>query len=121
MGYIAQSIGQWLSWTTVWTGFSADPTTTGKYSLNGKMCTIYLQPTAGTSNATTCTFTLPFAAAGVNVWIPIVVNNGTQQAGRIQTSAASNVITVYATAAAGAFTGSGSKNCQISGWTYEIQ
>src|SRR5688572_31735843 len=122
MGYSAQSIGQWQNWTPTYTGFSVNPTGgTTRYTLNGKMCTIWHQQGAGTSNATTFTFTLPFAAAGTNVSNPVVVDNSTQQTGRIQTSAASNICTVFATAAAGAFTASGNKNCQISGWTYEIQ
>lgn len=112
------------SWTPTFTGFSADPvvtTATAKYMLIGKMCTIYLQPTAGTSNATTMTFTLPFAAAGINVWTPVANAAGTQQAGRVQTVAGSNIATCYATVGAGAWSSSGSKNIQISGWSYEIQ
>lgn len=112
----------YTTWTPTYTGFSVDPSGgTANYTLIGKMCTIHLQPGAGTSNATGFTLTLPFAAANVNVNSPIVVNNGTQQAGRIQTAAGSNILTVSATIAGGTFTASGSKNCQISGWSYEIQ
>lgn len=122
MGYSAQSIGLYQEWTPTYTGFSTDPSGGGaRYSLNGKMCTIFHQQNAGTSNNTVTTLTLPFAAKRVNVHMPIVVNNGTQQAGRVQTAAGSNVLTCYATPAAGAWTGSGSKNVQISGWTYEIE
>ena len=110
------------TWVPTFAGFSADPTgITARYVLNGKWCTVSLTMTAGTSNATTMTVTLPFAALGIVSHNPIVANSGTLQTGRITTAAGSNVLTCTATPAAGAFTASGAKNLFLAGFTYEIQ
>lgn len=123
-GFITQSIGQWQAWIPTFTGFSADPTgVTARYTLNGKMCTIYLNSSApGTSNATTFTFTLPFAAANTaaQVFTCVGMNAGTQQQCRIQTAANSNICTCYSSPAAAAWTASGNKMIYPSSYTYEI-
>lgn len=128
MGYssVTQSIGQWRAWTPTFTGFSADPTAvTSRYSLNGKLCTIYLDSTAGTSNATTFTITLPFAAANTSSqsFSGLMVSNNsgaTTSPGLIRTRANSNVADLYLNSSAAAWTGSGTKNARIGSFTYEI-
>jgi hypothetical protein len=110
------------TWIPTFAGFSADPTAiSARYVLNGKWCTVSLTMTAGTSNATTMTVTLPFAALGIVTHNPIVVNSGTSQTGRIVTAAGSNILTCTATPASGAFTATGAKNVFLAGFTYEIQ
>lgn len=55
----------WTSYVPTWGGFSANPTVSvAKYALSDKFCVVVIECSAdGTSNATTLTFTLPFAAA----------------------------------------------------------
>jgi len=123
MGYAVQSIGQWQAWVPTFTGFSADPTSvTARYTLSGKMCTAYFFATSGTSNATTFTITLPFAAANVEdpqTFAGNVVDNGTGKVGIVRTRVNSNVLDVYNGATGTAFTASGAKNAAFS-ITYEI-
>lgn len=122
MGYAVQSVGQWQDWTPVFTGFSVDPPGSGRYSLVGKICHVYWTPSAaGTSNATTFTMTLPFAAANTVSQIEgqIVENGGTIQQGRVSTAANSNILTVGSTVAGAAWTASGGKSARIC-FSYEI-
>lgn len=125
-GTVTQSIGQWQAWTPTFTGFSADPSSvTARYTLNGKMCTIYLDSTAGTSNATTFTITLPFAAANTSSqsFAGLMVSNNsaaTTSPGLIRTRVNSNVADLYLNSSAAAWTASGTKNARISSFAYEI-
>lgn len=125
MGYIAQSIGQTMTdWVPTLTGFSATPTVnSARYTLNGKWCTCQFNMTATTSNATTFTITLPFAAANTTVQtFPVLVaDNGSQQAGagKLNTRVNSNVADIYKTLPSGTFTGSGTKASNFV-ITYEI-
>jgi hypothetical protein len=115
---LVNEIGSWIAYTPVWTGFSADPTLLySSYFREGKKCNIIITTSSsGTSNATTMTATLPFNAVAASINLCIIVNNGTAAAGQARTGAGTNVLTFYATAALGAFTGSGSKsgNVQIA-------
>jgi len=115
-------IGKWYSYTPTFTGFSADPTAVdASYNVEGKRCTVRMHMTAGTSNATTLTITAPFNARSRQVYPIIVSNNNTVQAGRCDIAVVSNtnIITVYATPAAGAFTASGNKAAYLC-ITYEM-
>jgi hypothetical protein len=99
------------SFSSVITGFSGTPTQSCSYSIIGNLCYLRMFIT-GTSNATSFTFTLPFTPA-IAIVIPTIVDNvGTGALGRINTSG--NVATVYATAAAGGFTASGTKSLYLS-------
>lgn len=124
MGFSAQNIGSLSTWVPVFTGYSVDPgVTTASYSLVGKLCTIVLVTTTGTSNATTTTFTLPFSAAVVASHAgTISFNNGATDTTNLRgdLTVGSNVCTVYRNAAALAWTGSGTKGFRIS-FTYMIQ
>lgn len=124
MGYSVQSIGQWQAWVPAFTGFSADPTSViSRYTLNGKTCTCYFFAVSGTSNATTFTVTLPFAAANTQVQTfnaGNIVNNGTaSSAGTVRTIVNSNVLDVYNGVVGTAWTASGTKNVAFV-ITYEI-
>jgi hypothetical protein len=51
---------QWFNWTTTYSGFSVNPTSTNKFSMNGRSVTCNIYPSvSGTSNANTFTLTLP--------------------------------------------------------------
>jgi hypothetical protein len=111
----------WLDWTPTFTGYSANPTgVTARYSLVGKTCTARLHMTPGTSNDTGQSVTLPFTSKGRNSYSIIVTNNGITQFGRCDTLGSSNILTLYSSAAGGAFTNSGGKGCYFV-LTYEIE
>lgn len=118
---LLNEIGSWIPYTPVWTGFSADPTIAySAYFRHGKMCTVIITvSSSGTSNATTMTATLPFNSVAGVISASFIVNSGTAALGRAQAATASNILTFYATAAAGAFTGSGSKSGNVM-ITYNI-
>lgn len=123
MGYSALSNGTWLTWTPTYTGFSAAPTdATARYTLNGKMCSVYHYSGAGgTSNATSFTITLPFNAKYLAAHsMCIGVDNGTGQNSYVRTVAGSNILNCYRTATTITWTGSGTKSIYFS-FTYEIE
>lgn len=113
MGYVAQSIGQWKTdWTPVLTGFSANPTGgTPAYTLIGKTCHCYCNDTTnGTSNSTTKTITLPFAAAnnGIQIVTGRGIDNGSATSTLyVRTIAGSNIADVFPTSGLGVWTASG--------------
>lgn len=125
---IINEVPSWVSYTPVWTGFSADPTVAAaEYSRYGKTCTIRITTSAtGTSNATTTTVTAPFNAATTNLQygpVPVTANNsaGLSAPGLVQTrQTSSNVLDLYTTIAAGAWTASGGKRVSFT-FTYHIQ
>lgn len=122
MGYIAQSTGAWQDWTITWTGFSANPTSvTSRYTQIGKIVTIYIQATAGTSNTTAFTITLPVAAANTSVqqMIVRVADNSTFAVGRLVTRAGSNIADVYPSLSGNSWTASNLKIVTCAGVSYE--
>lgn len=120
------AMGAYTDYTPSFTGFSVAPTSiTARYFLSGKMCTVWYTSSAGTSNATTLTITLPFNASSSASQYFISVqatNSGTAATspGMLVTRTSSNIADVYLTAAAGAWTANGSKNIRFV-ITYEIQ
>lgn len=102
----------WSTWVPVITGFSGTPTATrANYFKIGRIVFIDLLIT-GTSNATTFTFTLPYASEGAGLNLPCrVTDSGTVQAGAglILLTASSTTADVYKTLVPGAFTNSGTK------------
>ena len=127
MGYSVQSIGKYTTYTPTYSGCSVDPTVAeARYTLNGKMCTVTIRNSAvGTSNATSKTITLPFAAAdtGTQVGYIVCTDNNTNRHGIIRTQVNSNVANLFLTNSTGvvlsAWTASGNWNCQFT-FTYEI-
>lgn len=109
------------TWIPTFTGFSVDPTiSSARYTRVGRLCTAHIAMSAnGTSNATTATMTLPFAAANtaVQTFPVLIVDNGTIGAdpGKLNTAVNSNVASLFRTLASGTWTGSGAK-----GWTFVI-
>jgi len=123
-----ESTPKWLK--DQMTGFSSNPSgALYTYQVDNEKVTIYLSETGdGTSNATTTTYSLPFAALTLTnaVWgttVPVRDNSATPAGpGRIAISSAGTVINAYPTmAAATAWTNSGSKRGCIAGEiTYPI-
>jgi hypothetical protein len=120
---IVNQLGSWVNYTPVWGGFSADPTILrAVYFRIGKMCTVHVNTSGGTSNATTLTVTLPFPAKYNNPQAALCVNNGSTVVpwGRIDPVASSSVANGYITSGAGAWTASGAKRISFM-ITYEIE
>lgn len=115
-------------YTTAWTDYTSTSTVTGWSSFTNK--SIYYKKIGrlvfvifwldGTSNATTASFTVPFAAqtgaTGINVAsMGYTANNGTQE-GNGGVNIASTTVTLSRVPASTAWTASGGKNCQGSLW-----
>ncbi len=93
------------------TGFTGAVTTgVAKFSLVGHLCTVLIQ-FSGTSNATTCTFTLPVASVdGQPGVVALVSDAGTTGSGRVTLAAASTTATAgKVVTTGGGFTNSGAK------------
>ena len=110
------------SFTTTSTGYSVYPSSGMAYLRQGKLVTIsYTANSAGTSNATTVTMTLPFAAnsnAGVQLFPCEVMDNGAVQTapGLVSIAQGSNIATIYKTYGNGGWTNLGTK--YILGMTF---
>ena len=106
----------YIDFATTITGFSSSPTYTCKYKmLTRNTYHFILKPSVATSNATTCTFTIPFnypnyTPAVIPVWI---YDNSIGQIGYMQGSANSNVVSLLKANGA-SFTASGNKSFHIS-------
>ncbi len=102
----------WTTWTTTYSGFSADPTQTLLYNKVGRIVTVFASiiSGAGTSNATTFTMTLPYAAvAEIRIPVHAVDNTSTTTVGRADTAASSTTLTLNSSIGGAAWTASGSK------------
>lgn len=118
----------WQSWTPTLGGWSSNPTGgLYYYTVVGKMCTVNItQPNNGTSNATTCTFTLPLTSRNLTsmTWTAPakIVDNGSNSTtpGMARVQANSSTLTVYKDFAFNAFTASGNKRVDNCILTYEI-
>lgn len=108
-----------LTWTPVWTGFSAGPTVTyAIYRLTSNRLQLDEESSAGTSNATGLTMTMPFKALrtvdGTNV-MGQGIDNGTRIVTlRMDLAAGSATATFYDDQSASVWTGSGSKLIRFS-------
>ena len=110
--------GLWQPWNTLYTGFSANPTNTTKWTQVGACVTVICFSSAsGTSNATTFTMTLPVKAVFARYGIagPVVNNSvGSTVPGRVTTAAASTTLTIGQTLTSDTWTGSGGKACDFT-------
>jgi hypothetical protein len=118
---------RWLSWTPTITGYSANPTN-ALYRYRMEYDTLefgMIEGTAGTSNATSKTYTMPFAVKTLTNLIyqfplPLPYDNTTNKAAGVsQISSGSATMTMYLSAA-GAWTGSGSAALYTCKGAYEI-
>lgn len=116
----------WFNWTPTWGGFSANPSAgTIKYSVLGNMVTFYITGVnAGTSNATTFTFTLPVASLNAvqNAGFVAVADNGINQStpGHLEFSSGSATASVFKTFFEGAWTAANAKIFYASNISYEF-
>ena len=118
----------WNNWSAGLSGFSVAPSNdVYRYKLIGRMCTLKMrQATAGTSNSTGFTISLPFAAATITNMFwgspAMVMDNGVNLTtpGLMLIASAGTVLTVYTNYAQAVFTASGSKRLTIGEITYEI-
>lgn len=114
--------GAYTTWNPGFTGFSANPgSVDATYVVIGKLAHVRASMTNGTSNTTGFTITgLPVAPrVGMN-FISLVMNNGATATGRIDITAGTTTMTLYATAAAGNWTASGNKNAYLN-FIMEVQ
>ena len=118
---------QWFNWTPTWGGFSPNPTATCRFNIFGRKVNFYISTTAaGTSSATTTSFTLPIAAstnmqisAGSIIIFAYDDTGGSQNISRGLFGTTSR-IDCYLTAALGNWTNGGAKYVQVPVTSYEI-
>ena len=113
-GLINFNLGAWQTYTTTYGGFSTVPTSTNRFIRLGRLCIVTINVSvAGTSDATTFTLTLPFAAnaAQAMAGFGAVVDNGggLTTIGEADTVAASTTANVFKDPNGGAWVGSGNK------------
>lgn len=109
---------RWLSLATAWGGFSSNPTGTFTYKIErDSYSMMYVDASAGTSNATTLTFTGPMAALSSATMAGIVfgkdnsVNLTTPS--HLTTTAGSITISAFKSFASTAWTGAGTKDIYV--------
>lgn len=115
------------TWSPTLTGWSANPANgVYRYALTGKLCTLFIrQPTAGTSNNTATSMTLPFTAATITNHQWIGYGQGIDNGSTLTTfilaaiSSAGTSVTFYTNAAGAAWTNSGNKYIAGCTITYE--
>lgn len=119
--------GTYSTWVPTYTGFSSAPTgVTARYFLIGKMCHVYVSSTGvGTSNSTSKTITLPFAAANTlaqQFYFVGFDNGATSFASRVVTTVGSNILTCYGPTftSSTSWTASNGANIVLN-FVYEIQ
>jgi hypothetical protein len=114
--------GLYKDWIITYTGFSVNPTSVvSRYMQIGKLCHFWINATAGTSNSTSFTITLPVPAS--NSGIQTIKLRGTDNTAvttncTLRTIAGSSTATLHPTEALGNWVASGSKNAVGQG-TYE--
>lgn len=112
-----------LTWAPTWVGYSAAPGGSYWYKVVGNRMILDSAPTAGTSNATTNTFTMPFAALRAidRFTIGLALNNSVQISNsRVDISASSATAVCYTDATGVVWTGSGTKYAKPVNFQLEI-
>lgn len=120
----------YTNYTPTWTGFTTAPTVAAGEArwkmLTKNTCQVIIYPSAaGTSNATTTTVTLPFAAYNAGTFglpaycIPIL-NNGAHALGSARGVSGSNVLNLYNGAIGGAWTAVGTLKAAYITIVYQI-
>jgi hypothetical protein len=118
----------WFTYAPTLVGFSADPANpVYRFRLDGKLCTVTIrQGTAGTSNATTLTFTAPIASVnianmvwGTTYWAATDNGSALTTIGRVWIQANSSSIGCYTNMSTGAWTNANGKAVSFT-LQYEI-
>lgn len=108
----------WFNFTASATGFSAKTADAGRFMVNGRLCTVWMN-ISGTSNATTFTFTLPIATKN-DFFLPVLSSDlGVSSSGRCFGSGTTATLG-KAPGTSGGYTSSGTKALIDSFLTYEI-
>lgn len=116
-----QGFPDWFNYTPTWGGFSVAPSLTlARFRVIGSTCMIALAASYGTSNATNLTISLPVNALLQQYAVCLAANQGAYKPVAMETVAGSGTLTVYSDGGFAAFTASGNKVAQISGFTYQI-
>jgi hypothetical protein len=111
------------SFTASLTGCTTVPTGTITYTIYGNMVTLAIPSISGTSNTTAATLTgLPAALipAQNQRLLAGITDNGTIAAGIARIDNAGGTITMFPSAAGGAFTASGTKGIAQNTLTYSL-
>ncbi len=112
----------WFSYTTTYTGWSANPTgQVTKFAMNGRIVHVQWDVPAtsnGTSNATTATMTLPTTCAD-DIVVPVSAFDNANILGSVRTTVGSATINLYHDIAFGAWATSGGKAVRLS-LTYRL-
>ncbi len=99
-----------FTFAQTYTGFSADPTQTVKWSTVHNRLFLSIATTSnGTSNATTFTMSLPVTVAQGTIQFANVTDNGTEKNGIAYAAPSTTTLTYYAGAFGAAFVNSGTK------------
>lgn len=115
-------IGAWANWTPTETGWTGLPTGTYRYVQIGKLIVCNIDMTAGTSNDTTASISLPVTAANVYTSgnIAYATDNGSELRTlcRWEISPNGTAVDLFSNTVAGTWTASGNKviRCVV---TYE--
>lgn len=115
--------GAWTTWSPTVVGFSSTTTALYYYTTVGKTVLFTIQ-VSGTSNSTSFTITLPTASAShitnLEGTITLALNNGAvvtpSPRWEVVPATSTTVMNLYSTLSAGAWTGSGTKSAQFSGF-----
>jgi hypothetical protein len=108
----------YADYVPTWTGFSANPTA-GYFraGVDGKFCHLEMVPVAGTSNSTSFTFSLPFAAdaGGTQIFLGAIgADNGAAVTTPCRIDISGSTATVYKDASQTLWTASGAKNILVN-------
>lgn len=115
-----------FNWSPTIVGFSSNPTNSiYLFGVNGDTCQLYIrQATAGTSNATNFTISLPITAQTLSnqVWIALCQTKdaGVTQAGDCYVVSAGTVLNVEKSVGSANFTNSGDKSLPSLDFRYQI-
>lgn len=110
-----QGYPTWFAYSTTWGGFSANPNGTFRFSVVGTVASVqYIPNSAGTSNATSLTFTLPIAAADTTTVMSFCYvkdnSSNSDTAGYVTITGSSTTATVFRAFSSSTWTGSGAKD-----------
>lgn len=115
----------WFNYTTTWGGFSTNPNGQFRFSIIGNTCTVaYDDATAGTSNSTSTSFTLPVAAVkSVSNFDMIYYKNNSSNSstpGHLISNTNSTTVDAYTSFFQGSWTASGAKDIYPEIFSYEF-
>lgn len=123
-----ESFPQWFNWAPTITGYSVNPTNANyRFMINGRSCTLVIrEATAGTSNATTTTYTLPVTATTIASMLWSGMGSGTDNSATLTTPvmgiilSAGTTLQMFKDTASNAWTNANGKRIGAITIIYEI-